>query len=167
MGKNVWRKSAGDVCDAIQFASQMGFLVRNSNGLWCLCLREMLRFFGGEEQPAINKDDDRIVVATPLWKEGEKRDFELTLVSIPKMPDGEEYVDRRARIDLGIYTKPCFEYSKDSAREFQVLAGSRGPLFYCPDLGGEVSAAQLMWLLSELSRAMNEHAETAFFFEAD
>ncbi len=167
MEKNMWRKSAGDVCDAIQFALQMGFLVRNSNGLWYLRLREMLRFFGGEEQPAINKDDDRIVVATPLWKEGEKRDFELTLVSTPKMPDGGEYVDRRARIDLGIYTKPCSKYGKNSTRKFRVPADSRGPIFYCPDLGGQVSAAQLMWLLSELSRAMNEHVETSFFFETD
>lgn len=49
-GNYAWRDCAGRTSDAIQFATQMGFVERK-DGNWYLSLGEMLRFFGGSDKP--------------------------------------------------------------------------------------------------------------------
>lgn len=48
-GNYAWRDCAGRTSDAIQFATQMGFVERK-DGDWYLSLGEMLRFFRRERQ---------------------------------------------------------------------------------------------------------------------
>ena len=49
-GNYAWRDCVGRTSDAIQFATQMGFVERKG-GDWYLSLGEMLRFFGGSDKP--------------------------------------------------------------------------------------------------------------------
>ena len=154
----VWRSCAGRTCDAIQFATQMGFAVR-SNGIWHLQLSDMLRFFGSEAKPTIERHDNGYTtVSTMLWD----GDFELVLIASLASQEDDDIISQM-RVNLHITLRQCFNAESKQPVGYDMLADKRGVMFYCTELGGSVCAAQLAQVLTVLGRAMDDHSKWRYF----
>ncbi|MBP5656175.1 hypothetical protein J6X15_01160 [Candidatus Saccharibacteria bacterium] len=155
-----WRSCAGRTSDAIQFAAQMGFVERNG-GAWHLHLSDMLRFFGGEQQPKIDRTEKCTCVSTPLWN----GDFGLSLVGMLASPDKDTRIAENSRLNLSISLRSYNMYHPQKPIGYDMLADNRGVNFNCIELGGSISAAQLMQILAMLGDTMDKHVEWRFFDE--
>lgn len=160
MNDYAWRSCAGRTSDAIQFAAQMGFASK-INGAWHLDLPMLLRFFGGEDQPKIVHDNEESRVSTMLWDD----EFEVELIA--NLVPIEENTTRigHARINLSIVLTPLYGSCSKKALIYDMPADRRGVEFYCIELGGSLSAAQLMQILAVIGRAMDDHASWKYFNE--
>ena len=154
----VWRSCAGCTCDAIQFATQMGFATR-TDGVWHLALSDMLRFFGGEAKPNIVRFENGYTnVSTVLWD----GDFELSMIaSLVSQDENESPIDR-TRLNLHITLCRCLDPERKKSTGYDMLADKRGVMFYCTELGGAICAAQLSQILAILGRAMDDHAKCRY-----
>ena len=177
MDSYAWRSCAGQICDAIQFATQMGFTER-LNGAWHLDLKSLLRFFGGDREPEIKKSGEEICLSQSLW-EG---NYNLTIITTPVALEPREWLVDHSLVDMcitlaqrgiTISEKPQ-EYDPLVVRHrftpkkpygYNLSANRRGVKFYCPELGGAVCAAQLMYLLKTLGRTMDEYEDIRFLEE--
>ena len=160
MNDYAWRSCAGRTSDAIQFAAQMGFASK-INGAWHLDLPMLLRFFGGEDQPKIARDNEQSRVSTILWD----GDFEIELIA--NLVPIEEKATRvsHARVNLSIVLTPLYGARTKKTLTYDMPADRRGVEFYCVELGGSLCAAQLMQILAVIGRAMDEHTSWRYFNE--
>lgn len=155
-----WRSCAGQTCDAIQFATQMGFTER-VNGAWHLYLRDLLRFFGGDGEPEIKKEGEKIYLSQSLWE----NNYNLIIITTPVALEPREWLVDHSLVDMSITLVTNSKEVPVKPRGYDFPANRRGVKFYCPELGGAACASQLMYLLKTLGTTMDEYNRIKFLEE--
>lgn len=156
-GNYAWRDCAGRTSDAIQFATQMGFVERK-DGNWYLSLGEMLRFFGGSDKPECHVRDGKTYINDQMWG----GDYILSIIASPN--------ELKSKIgypplNVSMTMAPNMSYGKCKPYGYDMVADERGVRFNCLELCGAICAGQLMQLLAVLGRTMDEHIEWTYFME--